>query len=145
MAAARSGDMDTVAALVAHGVPLDVTDKGGLPALVYAAAMGEMGIARRLLEAGAQAGRDEVFVAGAFANHSPIVEYLLAQGIGVNTLDRLGRTALMGAAASGNVALVKTLLSKGAKKDVVDRDARDALMYAVKGGHTDIAKLLEPK
>ena len=81
--------------------------------------------------------------AAAFADQVSLVQYLLEHGSAVDAVDRLGRTALMGAAASGNMTLVRNLLAKRASRDAFDRGGRSALTYAIRNGHTAIAKLLD--
>lgn len=56
-----------------------------------------------------------------------------------------GQTALMVAAAQGNMEICKYLLSNGADKNIIDnkRDKKTAYDYAVDAGNLDIALMIE--
>ena len=54
----------------------------------------------------------------------------LNAGLSANVKDKDGRSALMYAAAYGNVETVNVLLKAGADKDIEDYDGRKAIDYA---------------
>lgn len=59
------------------------------------------------------------------------VDILLKNGSNPNQCDKLGRTALMDAAETGNTSIVKLLLSHNADVDMEDKEQRTALSYAL--------------
>lgn len=61
---------------------------------------------------------------------------------GINTHDADGNTALMSAAAAGDIAQVQRLLDKGAAVDARGRIGNTALIYAAQEGHVEIVKML---
>jgi ankyrin repeat protein len=54
-----------------------------------------------------------------------------------------GFTALMTAAAEGQLEVVRLLLERGADPTLVDTDGDTALSFARQNGHTMVAQLLE--
>ena len=62
----------------------------------------------------------------------------------VNARERLyGRTALMNAAAEGNLDCVRLLIEAGSDLNVVDAEGSTALSLARSNGNLDVAALLE--
>jgi tetratricopeptide (TPR) repeat protein len=73
--------------------------------------------------------------------NQPLLKALLAKGVGVESLDVDGTTALMDAARAGHVESMKVLLANGA--DVNQQvGGRSALVFAAMFGHLDAAQLL---
>jgi len=60
----------------------------------------------------------------------------------INAQDINGNTALMVAAAQGNVAQLQSLIEKGAEVDARGRIGNTALIYAAQEGHVDVVKML---
>lgn len=67
---------------------------------------------------------------------------LIEDGVGVDSRNVQGDTALMLASYFGNFAVVKLLLEHGAKTNAQNNTGQTALMYACNRKHTEIAKLL---
>jgi hypothetical protein len=82
------------------------------------------------------------FVAQADAGDAKAVELFLTSGMGANTPNEAGATALTKAAAAGQVAVVSALLRKGADVEVRDRWNQSALLLAVRARHAAVVKLL---
>jgi Protein kinase domain/Ankyrin repeats (many copies) len=72
------------------------------------------------------------------------VQRALANGVPVNARDELGETALMKAAALGQVELVKLLLLNGADTTVRNPFGQNAHAIAWARGHRDVVALLQP-
>jgi ankyrin repeat protein len=71
------------------------------------------------------------------------VELLLGKGAEVNLQETAeGFTALMMAAAEGQVEVVRLLLAHGASADIIDRDGDTAEKFARDKGHSEVLKLL---
>ena len=71
-----------------------------------------------------------------------VCDLLISKGAEVNARDRIGQTALMGAAARGRLELVKLLLDEGADATASDDDGFTAFKAAVKSGNVKTAQLL---
>jgi ankyrin repeat protein len=120
--ATRHGNLPAVRALLQSGVNpdddgllLEAGNKQICTALHIAAGAGHLGVAKALIEAGADVNKQE--------------------------LDDLGRTPLMLAAAAGHTPVIMELIRAGANVNTVTRfspnrpDAITALMVAVLNGH----------
>ena len=70
------------------------------------------------------------------------LELLLQAGAEKDLQDRIGKTALQGAATLGHTKIVQLLLQAGADKDMRDQSGKTALMEAACNGHTEIVHLL---
>lgn len=128
--AARMGDVDTVKALIADGVPVGFADPSGWTALRYAACEGHEEVVDALLEVGAAEdelekappGAEEEGKGGgsslhwaAYKGHVRLVWRLLTCKPSLNpkALDAECNTPLHLAAASGHTLILQTLLSQG--------------------------------
>ncbi len=67
---------------------------------------------------------------------------IIALGIDVNERDSFGNTALMHAAARGNLQAVKVLLSAGVQIDAMNHDRETAFSFACAWDQLECAKLL---
>ncbi len=112
--AARRGDAGTVETLLAQGVDVDATGRGGETALHAAAAAG----------------------------HADVVERLLAAGASVDRLEFDGDTALVNAAWFGHADVVRLLLDAGADPDIEGSAGGKPLQVARRRGHSAAARLL---
>jgi hypothetical protein len=70
---------------------------------------------------------------------------LISAGVGVNTKDQYGRTALARAALAGQIAAVDVLLALGADVDTLDRNGLTPLMMGVLSREKAIVDLLLAK
>ena len=112
-AAAGSGDLDLLRALVAHG--------GAVQNETWT---------KQPLHAAAAQGRIDV------------IAFLLEKGAQVNAPDFNGRTALMTAAGSGRSGTVNFLIQHGARLSARDRSGQTALQLAEGRGDREIARIL---
>jgi TonB family protein len=123
MQAAQDGTADEIKKLLKKGAGLEVKDRYGWTALLYAA----------------------TFNLGYLPNPKPdasALKILLSAGANVNVSDTRGITPLIIAAAEGRTEFVKLLLSKGADVNAKDKNGATALSYAKAKGHVEIVKLL---
>ncbi|OWK40759.1 ankyrin repeat domain-containing protein [Fimbriiglobus ruber] len=114
--AAYSGQESAVALILTRPkVQVDARNKMGLTALAAAAYKGHVGIARKLVAAGAD----------------------------VNAANGSGQTALMFAALTGRTKMVDYLLSAGAEPRMADASGNTAKTLAAKQGAAEVVRLIE--
>ncbi|KAF7113858.1 hypothetical protein CNMCM5793_004913 [Aspergillus hiratsukae] len=150
MAAASTGELAVVRALVNAGVDLEVrSDRDARTALALAVVNNHSEVVQCLLAAGANtdvsagdhAGRS-VFLHAVFHGHLDVVRSLLAANVDVNTSGGANNyAALTWAVLGGNFEAVRLLLAHGAKEQL-ERSGKDALYWAMHDGHERIAALL---
>jgi ankyrin repeat protein len=135
-AAAVSGDIAAVKALLDKGVNVNAKDTEGRTALTEAAYWGHTDIAALLIESGADIfakkndGSTPLTVAG---THKEIAELIQRD------------LQLLDAAGKGESAKVRELLDKGAYVNVRDPDGRTPLTESIWGNHVDTVRLLLDK
>jgi hypothetical protein len=125
------------------GAEVDHPDARGWTALLHAASAGEVSTAQLLLERGGtatarRAAKDGecAFTAAARSGHLHMLPVLLEGGADVNQQTRNGTSALMLAAAAGDVGTVRWLLNRGeAALGLRDAAGRSASDHAERGGH----------
>ncbi len=112
---------DIVEFLVASGAPLDIITTQDDTPLSIACTHNNPLLVRLLILAGACVngppvqqgvgeGHQPPIVVASHFDHHDVVKLLVEHGANVNAKSRLGRTALSGAAANGNVDIIKLLL-----------------------------------
>lgn len=137
--AARQGDVQAVAALIAGGADVNAAEGDGMSALHWAAQQGDVSVARALIEGGANV--DAGTRIGAYLplhlaaqrGHGEVVRQLLAAGSDANAATTSsGVTALHLAAASiGGEAAVAALLEYGADPNALEASSgQTPLMFA---------------
>ncbi|MEM9596437.1 MAG: PQQ-binding-like beta-propeller repeat protein [Acidobacteriota bacterium] len=140
--AARTGDVATVRALLAKGVPVDAKTEFDCTALYFAANSNETEVMKVLLEAGASPDvRDNSYGfnaigMAAWLGHAEATKVLLEAGVAPG--DAIG--ALFAATGNGHTETVKTLL---AKVEVPPAQLSALLGSAQGGGHADLVALLK--
>jgi len=125
----------------------DAIRKGGATALMAAAYVGAVVLARDLIERGADlAIQDEegfsALMYAANGGQDELVELLVGAGADVNQVDHAGSTALMFASRHGHARIVKKLLIGGAKVGARRADGLTARDFASGSGHERIAGIL---
>ena len=143
--AIRNGNAADLGALL-KSQDVNAKDSRGATPLMYAAAFGNVGQMKLLLESGAAVNARNAFNATAliWAGGDPVKsQMLLDHGADVNVRTQQGRTALMVAAKrNGNAALVRLLLERGADTKAADDTA---LITAALSGDVEIMRLLIEK
>ncbi len=74
--------------------------------------------------------------------YEKVVDFLLTTGIGINSTEDDGDTALIWAASKGHLTILKKLIAKGATLDVANKQEKTALFYALEKKNDSIAEYL---
>lgn len=120
-----------------------------LPLLPYVVQRGDLGIARLLLEGGANvevrviASGDTPLLRAVRQNDPAMVALLLAHGARVDVHGHIGVSPLIYAAGSGYTEVARLLLDHGADPEVRCPDGRTAMDYANNRGYREILALCE--
>jgi len=149
MESAFAGKLDAVQLLVSKGISVDTADSEKHTPLMWAAFNGHTSVVRYLLEQGAKLdakdenGRTALMYASS-GPYAETVELFLKKGAKVNVQGTLeGFTALMTAAAEGQLEVVRLLLGYGADPDLKDEDGDTAESFAEQKGHSAVVDLLK--
>mgnify|MGYP001826430960 FL=1 len=146
--AAFAGNVEEVSRLLEEGTAVDVSDPEGRTALMWASFNGHTAVDALLLEKGAAINARETNgrTALMYASSGPFagtVGLLLEKGADVNLQGSAeGFTALMTAAAEGQVEVVQVLLAYGADPDLEDVDGDTAESFAIQNGHPQVVMAL---
>jgi ankyrin repeat protein len=147
--AALGGNLAVVEKALAQGYKPDTPDREGRTILMYAAFNGQTNVAERLIAAGVNVNAQDQSGSTAlmFAASGPFastVQLLLDHGAKINTVDTKEHwSALMWAAAEGQVEIVELLLKNGADPSLKEVDGDTAESFAAKNGHTAVVKILK--
>ena len=148
--AIKQGHAEVVRLLLEHWMweySADGRDDYGRTALMYAAAAGDLEMARLLLENGApiKAQTDNGITALMFAaaeGHVEMARLLLENGAPIKAQTDNGITALMYAAAAGDLEMARLLLENGDPGNAQIDIGITALMFAAVEGHVEMARFL---
>jgi ankyrin repeat protein len=118
LGAFKFGDLETALALIDLGAPVDFADGNGITMLSRSVLNNEVEMARMLI----------------------------ARGANVNSVDKMGMTPLLWAAAMdfGDTAMSELLLKAGARRDAKNKDGLTALDLAKSYGHGYQVNVLAP-
>jgi ankyrin repeat protein len=151
ISAAREGRVENVDILVEAGAPLDGGYGGGAAGsspLMEACGYGELAVAKRLLERGADSetrddsGRSALMYAS-IAGKGDLVSLLISFDCDVNAADAVGNTALRMACVAGDEGITRSLLAAGANVfAVASGDGRGCFQIACEAGHDGVAAAL---
>lgn len=143
VAAAGSGDLETVKKVLEEGAVVDSRDGSGRTALMEALRRGRGPVAKVLLAAGADIkatdnGGRTVLMYAASGGNLEMVREIVKKGGDVNAEASNGTSALLMAASEENASgVIKTLLELGANAKVTDANGRTPLMIAAAEGSRD--------
>lgn len=142
--AIRSGNMECVRLLVAHGAELEACEKAR-SALDVAISTNHNNIIDELVAKQDSLVQPALMHSAAHHNNKDAVLKLLALGVDINGTDKKGCTSLMTAAHAGNADMLSMLVEHGAAIDAQDGDGWTALLFwAVKGQQAScVAELIK--
>lgn len=142
-------DDAVVESFLSIGLSPNLCDRDGIPILHIAIRNRHVGIAMRILAAGADPNlkatdRANSPLAEAAASRSPeLVAALVEAGAEIDTLTADGQSALMIAVGEGDVDTAKILINAGASTAPTDKLGMTAIKYARLFGNTTLIKLVE--
>jgi ankyrin repeat protein len=146
VAAARSGDLETIERLLDQGAVV-ANGTVGADALAMAYFEGQTEVAARLEAAGADLDvRDPSdrtpLVRAVEHGRQGMVRAIIAHGGDLESVQRTGETALMVACRHGEREIVKALIRAGADVEARDNDGWTPLMFAVRAASYEVAMAL---
>ncbi len=141
--AARNGNIDMLNVLIVAGADVNTPSKMGVTPLLAGIESGKRAVTEFLVSRGGLAGvSQENLIKYAFQKNYVGVEAMLKGGAQPNYADKNGNTALIAAAANGDMESLKVLLAYRADVNAVNKFKMSPLLYAVKGNNKEISKYL---
>ena len=138
-------DIEFSRLLLRHNADPQICDAGGYTPFHIAAQYGRVDVMELLSKAAPDVIKRRSNKGSTplhFATDKASIEWLLTQGIDVNTVDGSGKTALMTAVQSGSDKVVGLLLSHKADPKLRDNSGKTALHHAAKEGSVPVAQRL---
>jgi ankyrin len=148
LAAARNGDVATVAAQLRSGADANAAEPDGTRALHYAAERGDVRAVQLLLGAHADPQATTELQAtplqqACYAGSAEVVKQLVKAGADVKAGDIAGETVLMACARGGSAEALRVLLRAGAEIDATDKNfGQTALIFAAREGNKEAVREL---
>jgi ankyrin repeat protein len=151
------GNLNLIQRLIDKGADVNAQGDNGITPLHYAALMGNIKVARLLIDNGAKVNPydkyngelNATFISGTVLqvaiNYSPneeIAKLLVENGAKLNLKDYFGNTELHLAALKGYTELVQLLIKHGSEVNAVNDYNHTALYYATKHGYRSVADIL---
>jgi ankyrin repeat protein len=135
IAAARTGDLAEIQALIDQGFDIDCELKYGGSALMLASARGEGEAVRLLIARGAKVNRRNRFGAtplleAAEKGHLELIKLLVEQGAEINMPHNNGNTAILAATMRRDRKTIKVLVELGADPEIKNFDGWSARRWA---------------
>jgi ankyrin repeat protein len=156
--AVRRRDIDAIAILVAAGADINAQDNIKDSAFLLAGALGDAAILKALLDSKSDGAKPDftkvnryggsALIPAAERGHVAVVKRLIAAGVPVDHVNRLGWTALLEAiilsdGGKSHQQIVKALIAAGADVNLPDGDGVTPLQHARTRGYAAIASLLQ--
>ncbi|KAM7542700.1 hypothetical protein Aperf_G00000007579 [Anoplocephala perfoliata] len=141
-------DLDLVGLMLIQPCPPELKARSLYLALGWSAAVGHVGLALMLLEAGANInyfipGIEPPLFISIDLGYLHMVEFWIEHGAPLERYDNKGLTPLMTAVVCGELEICETLIKNGASIDMVSADGlRTALSIAKERGQTHIVECL---
>lgn len=140
-------DVKAVRALLSQNEAVNAAQADGMTALHWAAYLDELGMAKMLIEAGAEVEAQNRYGVSPLSlacgnGATKMVQLLLKKGANANGSLATGETVLMTAARTGRLGAVKALLAKGAEVDAQEKRGQTAMMWAAAEGHAAVVDAL---
>ncbi len=117
-------------------------NKGDRPPLLQAAIAGDLRMAQFLLKEGANPRLDEAFLCAIHSQNIDAMQYFIDRGADIQAKDNFGIGAISHAAFSNNLDAMKFLLERGVDVNEQDKNGRCALYHAASIGNKDAVQLL---
>ena len=149
--AALEGNINVVEEAINKGININSADTENRTALMLSAFNGHLEIVKLLITKGSDVNILDATnrTALMFASTGPFnstVELLLDAGSNPNIADNVEQwTAVMFAAAEGQLEVVKTLVANGADLSMLDQDGESAYDFALLKGHTEVAEYIKSR
>ncbi|MDH3388962.1 MAG: ankyrin repeat domain-containing protein, partial [Gammaproteobacteria bacterium] len=149
--AAAGGLEKTTAYIIGSGkIDVNLKDINGHSALAGAVVNGHFGVARLLIDKGADLSLqttegNTVLMLAVLAKNPQLVEFLLTRDINIDAQNGVGDTALMMAAASAQNPVIEMLISAGADMQLRNKEDLNAYQIATNSGHEGTAKYILEK
>lgn len=147
--AVQDNDLPALQRALATGASVNATESARRTALMQAASLGRLDMARVLVEYGAEVSLRDVdgMTALHYAaenGHTPVVTFLLERGAAADPPSGTGLTPLMLAARGGHTSTVRELLAAGADPGAADYSGRTVVEWAAKARTgREISRLLQ--
>lgn len=148
--AASNGDVIAVKRLLSRGVRVNVPDKTGYTAFMFACGRGHTEIVDLMLSVGDANVNDSnskvtPLILATTNSNNDTIQLLLRNGAAIDQRDELGCTPLLVACDKNLLECARTLLEAGADPNLADRRGNTPLHKCVYHGNHIIAKLLMKK
>lgn len=145
--AIENGEQTRIDDLLRRARGVNAAQPDGTTPLHWAAYRNDLGLARRLLAAGAQPQTANQYGVrplslACLSGNEKLIRLLLEKGADPNSAKNGGETPLMTAARTGKVGAVRALIASGAKVDARERQGQTALMWAAAEGHAEVVQAL---
>ena len=140
--AVRRQDIDLIKFLLDKGADINVISDEAETPLLYAVKTGNVEVANFLVQNKAKVDGKLLFTA-CRENKVEIIKFLLNNGVGINTKNENGDTALIQGTKENNTSIVSFLIENKANVNLTDKNNHTALYYSIiESENTEIENIL---